>query len=277
MKSPFIIAEIGINHNGDLNLARKLINVAKQAGCDAVKFQKRDIDEVYSKEFLSSPRESPWGSTQGDQKRGLEFGVDAYREIDRICREHEIAWSASAWDRNSVVFLDQFPLSFNKIASAMISNTSVVNDIAERGIKTYISTGMSTYKMIDQAVEIFQKKNCEFELMHCVSLYPCEDSGCNLRQIEELKRRYGVPVGYSGHERGVTPSIVAAALGASVIERHITVDRTMYGSDQAASLEEEGLRRLVRDVRNVGEMLGSGAKEFGPEEQSVAEKLRYWE
>ena len=277
MKSPFIIAEIGINHNGDLSLAERLINIAKQSGCDAVKFQKRDINEVYSQEFLSSARESPWGQTQGDQKRGLEFGIDEYQEIGRICQEQEIAWSASAWDSNSVAFLDQFSLPFNKIASAMISNKSVVNDVAERGIKTYISTGMSTYEMIDQAVEIFQKNNCMFELMHCVSLYPCEDASCNLRQIEELRKRYEVPVGYSGHERGVTPSVVAAVLGASVIERHITVDRTMYGSDQAASLEEEGLRRLVRDVRNVGAMLGSGVKEFGLEEQGVAEKLRYWE
>jgi N-acetylneuraminate synthase len=277
MAQPFIIAEIGINHNGDLDIAKRLIEVAKRTGCDAVKFQKRDIEIVYTKEFLEGIRESPWGNTQADQKNGLEFGLAEYKEIADFCQQTGILWSASAWDQNSLSFLDDFNLSFNKIASAMVSNQKFLSAVAERRKHTYISTGMSTYEMLDEAVAIFSNKGCPFELMHCVSLYPCDDDECNLMQIPELCARYQVPVGYSGHEKGIIPSVIAASLGATAIERHITLDRTMYGSDQAASLEEEGLRRLVRDSQNVRAILGSGGKELGPEEKEVAKKLRYWE
>ena len=231
----FVIAEVGINHNGDMSVAKQLIDMAVDTGCDAVKFQKRTIDLVYTAEVLDASRESPWGNTQRDQKQGLEFTLEQYQEIDRYCRDNGILWSASAWDIPSLEFLDGFSPPFHKIASAMLTYRSFVEAVASKGRLTLVSTGMATIKIIDEVVEIFKSAGTPFVLLHTVSTYPSPESDLNLSMIHTLLERYKVPVGYSGHEPSVSPSIVAAALGATVIERHITIDRSMYGSDQAAS------------------------------------------
>jgi N-acetylneuraminate synthase len=270
----FIIAEIGINHNGDMSIAKQLIDVAIDAGADAVKFQKRTIDKVYTKEFLDAPRESPWGATQRAQKQGLELNAQQYKEIDGYCRDKGIEWFASAWDLESQRFLRQFELSHNKIASAMIVYEDLLREVALERRHTFISTGMSTAAEIDRAVEIFRKAACPFELMHCVSTYPMNDDDANLSRIQTLRERYSCPVGYSGHEVGLTVSIAAAALGISALERHITLDRAMYGSDQAASVEPDGFRRLVRAVRTVTRAMGNGAIDIQEKEVPIAVKLR---
>lgn len=272
--SLFIIAEIGINHNGDINIAKKLIDVAKDCGCDAVKFQKRTIELVYTKELLDSPRESPWGTTQREQKEGLEFGLEEYREIDRYCKEKGIEWFASAWDMESQKFLRPFKLKRNKVASAMIVWEDFLKEVASEGRYTYISTGMCEVKHIDRAVEIFREAKCPFELMHCVSVYPMEDEKANLLGIEALRSRYKCDVGYSGHEVGLAVSYGAVALGATSLERHITLDRAMYGSDQAASVEPNGLRMLVGAVRKIAIARGDGKIGMSPEELPIAKKLR---
>lgn len=273
--SIFIIAEIGINHNGDVEIAKQLIDVAKDAGADAVKFQKRTIDLVYSKEFLDSPRESPWGTTQREQKEGLEFGLEEYKEIDTYCKKKGIEWFASAWDIESVKFLRQFNLKYNKIASAMIVHEDLLKEVASEGKYTFISTGMSTVKEIDRAVDIFQKAACPFELMHCVSTYPMDDEDANLNRIKSLRDRYKCKIGYSGHEVGLAVSYAAVALGISSLERHITLDRAMYGSDQAASLEPNGLRMLIGGVRKIEKAMGDGRIDIiNPKEVPVAKKLR---
>ncbi len=272
--SIFIIAEIGINHNGDISLAKRLIDIASEAGCDAVKFQKRDIDLVYSKELLEAPRESPWGTTQGDQKKGLEFNEDDYRAIDQYCKKKDISWFASAWDKNSQKFLSNFNCKFNKIASAMIVDTDFLNLVAKEKKHTFISTGMTTYDDIDKAVDIFKKADCSFELMHTVSTYPMKDEDANLKMIETLKKRYLCNVGYSGHEVGLAVSYAAAALGVTSIERHITLDRAMYGSDQAASVQPAGLRQLVGGIRKIELALGDGIKRILEDEMPIAKKLR---
>tara|TARA_B100000579_G_C22779556_1_gene828517 strand:+ start:158 stop:991 length:834 start_codon:yes stop_codon:yes gene_type:complete len=272
--SIFFIAEIGINHNGDMNLCKQLIDAAKAAGCDSVKFQKRDIDLVYTKRYLESPRESPWGKTQRDQKKGLEFGKNEYDEIDIYCKENDIFWFASAWDNNSQLFLRQFDCKFNKVASAMIVNTSLLKLIAEEGKHTFISTGMSTYSDIDNAVQIFKEANCSFELMHTVSTYPINDKDANLLVINTLKEKYGCNVGYSGHEVGLAISYAAAAIGISSLERHITLDRSMYGSDQSASIEPAGLKQLVGAINKIEVAMGDGVKRFTDQEKEVAKKLR---
>lgn len=269
-----IIAEIGINHNGDLEIAQQLIDMAKDCGCDLVKFQKRTVEEVYTKEFLNSPRESPWGITQRDQKNGLEFDVLGYRVIDNHCRNRGISWFASAWDRTSLEFLSQFHLHYNKVASAMLAYPEFLRDVARQRKHTFVSTGMSTVGMLDEAVQIFREEGCPFELMHCVSIYPCPDDRANLRRIGHLRTRYNCPVGYSGHEAGVALSVAAAGMEITSLERHITLDRTMYGSDQSASLEPNGLRQLVESVRKVEHALGSGQIEMDPLELPIAAKLR---
>ena len=274
--SIFIIAEIGINHNGSLDIAKKLIDMAVDTGCDAVKFQKRTIDIVYSKEVLDTPRESPWGTTTREQKMGLEFGVEEYKEIDKYCKEKNIEWFASAWDVESQKFLRQFKCKYNKIASALLTHIPLLEEVASEKLHTFISTGMATFADIDKAVEIFKKHNCPFTLMHTVSVYPCPEEDLNLNMIHTLKEKYKCPVGYSGHETSPVPSIAAAAMGITALERHVTLDRTMYGSDQSASLEKRGLEILVTGVRSVEKSLGSGKKEFGEAEQKVASKLRYW-
>ncbi len=272
--SVFIIAEIGINHNGDIDICKKLIDVAVDAGCDAVKFQKRDINLVYTHDFLESPRESKWGNTQRDQKLGLEFNKDEYKEIDFYCKSKNIEWFASAWDLNSQNFLQQFDSKYNKIASAMITSIPLLEKVASEKKYTFISTGMSDYSMIDVAVDIFKDRGCPFELMHCRSVYPMNEKDANLRVIDTLRQKYSCNVGYSGHEPGLAISYAAAALGISSLERHITIDRSMYGSDQAASIEPQGLNQLVGAVRKISIGLGDGIKTFDNEEKEVAKKLR---
>jgi N-acetylneuraminate synthase len=272
----FIIGEIGINANGDIKIAKQLINMAKECGCDAVKFQKRTIDVVYTPEFLASYRESPWGTTQRAQKEGLEFGGKEYNAIERHCKDVDIAWSASAWDLQSQWFIRKYHCQFNKVASAMLTHIPLLNEIAHEKKQTFISTGMSNVEQIDFAVEIFKKAGCPFTLMHTVSTYPCKDGDCNIKMVSTLMERYKCPVGYSGHETGIIPSVLAVSLGATVIERHITLDRTMYGSDQAASLEKHGLELLVRDCRSVKQIMGDGIKNIIPAEEKTEKSLRYF-
>lgn len=270
----YIIAEIGINHNGDLNLAKKLIDVAVIAGCDAVKFQKRTVDKVYTKEYLDSPRVSPWGDTQRAQKEGLEFGKKEYDIIDAYCREKGIAWYASAWDIDSQRFLQQYDCKYNKVASAMLTNEELLEEIAKEGKYTFIATGMSTLEEIDLAVEIFEKHDCPYELMHCNSTYPMPSEDANLKLIKVLSDIYKCKVGYSGHEEGTLVSTCAVAAGASSIERHITLDKHMYGSDQKASIEPYELCKLVKDIRETEKIMGTGEKVLTAAEEEVKKKLR---
>lgn len=274
MKHVFVIAEIGINHNGDLNIAKKLIDWASLSGCDAVKFQKRTIDVVYTQEYLEKYRESPWGTTQRAQKEGLEFGKKEYDEIDAYCKDKGIEWFASAWDVDSQRFLQQYDLKHNKVASAMLVNDELLSMVADEGKYTFISTGMSNYDEIDHAVDVFKKKNCPFELMHCNSTYPMPKEEANLRMISVLRDRYHCNVGYSGHETGRIVSTSAVALGATSIERHITLDPTMYGSDQAASLHVKDLMRLIEDIRMIEMVLGNGDKRLTESELETRKKLR---
>jgi N-acetylneuraminate synthase len=273
----FIIAEIGINHNGDIKIAKQLIDLAKRCGCHAVKFQKRTINIVYPESVLNAPRESPWGTTTRQQKEGLEFGLPQYQEIDRYCREAGIEWFASAWDIESQKFLRQFNLRHNKVASAMITHPEFPDCVAGEKKPTFLSTGMCEWEQLDKTVAIFRKHGCPFTLMHTISVYPCPEEDLNLGLIPVLRERYKVPVGYSGHEVGPTPSIIAVAMGAVAIERHITLDRTMYGSDQAASLEERGLQIMVKGIHSCEITRGNGQKTYSQAEKGVAKKLRYWE
>ena len=271
----FIVAEIGINHNGDLNTAKKLIDIASVAGCDAVKFQKRSIEKVYSADILDSPRESPWGKTTRDQKNGLEFSLKQFSIINKYCKKKKISWYVSCWDIESQINMRRFKTKYNKIASAMLTHKELLETVAKEKKHTFISTGMSSLKNIDDAVKIFRKHKCPFELMHSHSSYPMSDDEANLRVIPFLSKKYKCKVGYSGHEIGsYNICIPAVVLGATSIERHITLDRTMYGSDQAASLEPNGLERLVRDVRSIEKILGDGKKRIWPSELPAQKKLR---
>ena len=272
--SIFIIAEIGINHNGDMKICKQLIDLASESGCDAVKFQKRDIESVYDKELLDGPRESPWGKTQREQKLGLEFDENQYQEIDKYCKEKNIEWFASAWDLKSQEFLRKFNCKYNKIASAMLVNEKLLRMVSEEKKHTFISTGLSTMDDIEKAVKIFRDNNCPFELMHCVSTYPMKDADANLRTIQTLKEKFNCNVGYSGHESGLTISYAAAALSISSLERHITLDRAMYGSDQAASLAPPGIRKIVPEIRKIEKALGDGIKRVIEDEVPIAKKLR---
>jgi N-acetylneuraminate synthase len=272
--SIFIVAEIGINHNGSMLICKELIDVAVDCGCNAVKFQKRDINKVYTQDFLNSPRKSPWGATQGEQKSGLEFGLDEYIEIDKYCKDKGIEWFASAWDLNSQIFLQQFDCKNNKIASAMIVYEELLRMVASEGKHTFISTGMSSLEDIQKAVNIFREKDCSFELMHTVSTYPMKVEDANLNMIKTLRNKFKCNVGYSGHEVGLSISYAAAAMGISSLERHITLDRTMYGSDQSASVELGGLRQLVEAVRKIELAMGDGVKRITDDEKSIAKNLR---
>jgi N-acetylneuraminate synthase len=273
--SLFLIAEIGINHNGDLKIAKELIKNAADAGFDAVKFQKRTIDIVYTQEFLAGPRESPWGTTQREQKEGLEFSLSDYREIDQFCKELGIEWSASAWDVESQKFLQQFNLSFNKVASPMLGHKPLLRMIAQEQKRTFISTGMSTMEEIDEVVRIFRDARCPFELMHCNSTYPMAEDDANLLCIQTLKDRFQCPVGYSGHESSLLKvCITAVTLGATSIERHITLDRAMYGSDQAASIEVSALPAFVETIRKIPKLIGNGNKALSDKEMETRKKLR---
>lgn len=270
-----IIAEIGINHNGNLELAKKLIDLSVEAKVDIVKFQKRSIERVYSKDILDSPRESPWGTTTREQKEGLEFGEHQYDEIDKYCKNKNIQWFASAWDLESLEFLKKYNSQYSKIASAMIVDLNFLKQVAKEKKYTFISTGMSNLEQITNAVKIFCDEGCEFELMHCVSTYPMRPEHANLQIINQLKNHFKCDVGYSGHESGISISIAAAAIGATTIERHITLDRTLYGSDQAASIERRGLVDLVNCIRK--NELAFGNEKIGfilDEEKQIAKKLR---
>ena len=268
----FITAEIGINHNGDLKLAKKLISAAAASGCDAVKFQKRTIEVVYTPEELAKPRESPFGTTNGDLKRGLEFGKDEYAEIDQFCRSLDMMWFASCWDEGSVDFIEQFAPPCYKIASACLTNDNLLRYHKSLGRPIILSTGMSTMEQIDHAVEILGHEN--LILMHCMSTYPAKIEELNLKVIPRLIERYDMPVGYSGHEVGLYTTLAAVVLGACAVERHITLDRAMWGSDQAASVEPHGIARLVKDIRAVETAMGDGVKRVYESEIPVMRKLR---
>jgi N-acetylneuraminate synthase len=268
----YLIGEIGINHNGSIELAKNLIATAKNAGWNAVKFQKRTIDIVYTAEELAKPRESPFGETNGDLKRGLEFGLERYSKINEFCEETEIPWFASCWDEPSVDFIEQFSVPAYKIASASLTDDALLKRTRKTGKPIMLSTGMSTYQEVDHAVDILGKE--DLILIHTCSAYPSHYPELNLRMIPELRKRYGVPVGYSGHETGIPSSVAAAAIGACVVERHITLDRSMWGSDHAASLEPSGITRLARDIRLVEQSMGDGVKRVEEREIAVMKKLR---
>ena len=274
MKKTFIIAEIGINHNGDLDITKTLIKKAAEIGCDAVKFQKRTIDSVYTEEELDRPRESPWGTTNRQQKLGLEFEKEEYDQIDSYCKEFGIHWFASAWDLESQKFLKQYDLKYNKIASALLTHTELLEMVADEGKYTFISTGMSTMEQIKTAVDIFRTKNCPFELMHCNSTYPMKNEDANLLVINTLREAFRCDVGYSGHETGRIVSVAAVTMGATSLERHITLDRTMFGSDQAASIEVADFARLLEDVETVHRALGTSEKFVHDSEVPIMNKLR---
>ena len=271
----FITAEIGINHNGSMKIAKELIDVASTAGCDAVKFQKRNVEKVYSKKVLDSYRESMWGTTTREQKFGLEFSEKQYSKIDQYCKKKKILWYVSCWDVGSQIQMRKFKTKYNKVASAMLTHKKLLETIAEEGKYTFISTGMSTMKDISKAVKIFKTHNCSFELMHSHSAYPMPPHEANLKMIQTLRKKFKCKVGYSGHEiSSYSICLAAALLGATSIERHITLDRSMYGSDQAASLEPPGLIRLVRDIRELDFILGDGKKIIWDSELPAQKKLR---
>ena len=270
-----LIAEIGINHNGDVKIAKKLIDLAKDANFDCVKFQKRDVDVVYSKEILDAPRESPWGNTQRDQKAGLELSMKDYKIIDNYCKSKKIPWYLSCWDVGSQISMRKFKTKYNKIASAMLVHEKLLQTVAEEKKHTFISTGMSTIKDIENAVKIFQDYKCPFELMHSHSSYPMAIEEANLNLITTLRKKFKCDVGYSGHESlSDLVCITAVILGATSIERHITLDRAMYGSDQAASLGPQGLFRLVQDLRKLTKLYGDGKKRIWDSEKPAMKKLR---
>jgi N-acetylneuraminate synthase len=268
----YVIAEIGINHNGDVDLAKRLISVAIAAGCDAVKFQKRTVDVVYSAEELARPRESPFGTTNGDLKHGLELDYYAYQEIDAYCRTSKITWFASCWDEKSVDFIQRFNVPCFKIASASLTDDNLLRHVRATGKPIILSTGMSTIEEIDHAVDVLG--NDDLILLHACSAYPAYYEELNLRAIPKLRERYALPVGYSGHETGIPSSVAAVVLGACCVERHITMDRAMWGSDHAASLEPNGISRLVRDIRLVEQSMGDGVKRVFDREQPIIQKLR---
>jgi len=281
----FVIAEVGINHNGNLDFAKKLIKMAKDCGCDAVKFQKRNVRKVIPKAMWDVLKETPDGIVPYiDYKESLEFGKASYDEIYRYCKKLKIDWFASAWDLDSQKFLDEYNLKYNKIASPMLTYKPLLRHVARKGKKTFISTGMSIWENIDNAVDIFTRKECPYVLMHCVGLYPCPINKLNLNVITELKKKYyyekriySAEIGYSSHSPGVLDTSLAVLLGAKYIEVHITLDRAMWGSDQAASLEKKGLELTVKNARLIDDFLGSGKKELVNEELKIARKLRYWE
>ena len=271
----FVTAEIGINHNGSMKIAKELIDIASAAGCNAVKFQKRNVEKVYSKKVLDSYRESMWGTTTREQKFGLEFSEKQYSEIDQYCKKKKILWYVSCWDVGSQIQMQKFKTKYNKVASAMLTHKKLLETIAEEGKYTFISTGMSTMKDISKAVKIFKTHNCPFELMHSHSAYPMPPHEANLKMIQTLRKKFKCKVGYSGHEiSSYSICLAATLLGATSIERHITLDRSMYGSDQAASLEPPGLIRLVRDIRELDFILGDGKKIIWDSELPAQKKLR---
>jgi len=271
----FITAEIGTNHVGSIDIAKKIIDVAVETGCDAVKFQKKDVENIYSKEFLDAYLESPWGTTQRSMRLNREFSLEQFKEIDGYCRTKKIEWYVSCWDTKSQIEMRQFNIKYNKVASAMLTHEKLLHLIAEERKHTFISTGMSTIDDVEKAVNIFKKHDCPFELMHTNSSYPSTLDEANLYVISELQKKFKCKVGYSGHEKSAyLVCVCAVMLGATSIERHVTIDRTLYGHDQAASLEPLGLRRLVRDIRTVDKILGDGKKIVWDSELETMKKLR---
>jgi len=276
-KSPFLIAEIGINHNGSVELAKKLINLSKKYNFDAVKFQKRDLDICIPEKQKGQIRNTPWGEiTYLDYKKKIEFNEKEFQEINNYCKKIKIDWFCSAWDANSLKFLKKFKSKYNKVASAMVTNLNLLNLIAKEKKLTFISTGMSSMKDIVKAIKIFRKNKCDFVLMHCVSNYPCQEEDLNLNVILTLKEKFKCKIGYSGHESSVSPSYAAWFLGADYIERHITLDRSMYGTDQSASLSEPGISLLTSTLSKFSFMLGNGKKIITNEEKKLIPKFRYW-
>ncbi len=276
-KKPFLIAEIGINHNGSVQTAKKLIDMAKKYNFDSVKFQKRDPDISTPEDQKLKMRDTPWGYISYlDYKKKIEFGLKEFKEIDEYCKKIGIMWFASSWDINSQNFLKRFKCKFNKIASSMVTNHKLLEVIAKEKKHTFISTGMSDLKDIEATIKIFKKFKCKFTLLHCVSTYPCKEEDLNLNMIPVLKKKYKCPIGYSGHEPSVSPSIIAAVLGAEVIERHITLDRSMWGTDQSASLAPEGLKNLNNILSKIPQILGDGKKKFLSDEKLMLKKFKYW-
>ncbi len=268
----FIIAEIGINHNGSMDICKKLIDVAVIAGCDAVKFQKRTVDIVYTPEELAKPRENPFGPTNGDLKRGLEFGKEQYQEIDQYCKSKKILWFTSCWDEKSVDFMEAFNPPCYKIASASLTDDNLLFYHKKTGRPIILSTGMSTMEQIQHAVNILGEE--KLIILHCTSTYPSKPQELNLNVIQTLKKQFKCPIGYSGHEVGLSTTIAAAAMGACIVERHITLDRAMWGSDQAASVEPQGFMKMVRDIRTNEEAMGNGVKMVYESEKPILTKLR---
>ena len=278
LKKPFLIGEIGINHNGSLKLAKKLIELASESGFDAVKFQKREPDISTPENQKYKLRQTPWGEiTYLDYKKKIEFGHKEFKEINKFCKKKKIIWFASAWDTVSQKFIRKYNLKFNKIASAMLTNLNLIEKVAEEKKLTFISTGMSTLKDIEKAIKIFKKKKCKYVLMHCVSTYPCPIENLNLKMILQLKNRFKCEVGYSGHESSVSPSIIAYMLGARYIERHITLDRSMWGTDQAASLSESGMKNLSNILNKSALVIGDGIKRLPKQEKEMLKKFKYWQ
>ncbi len=276
-KKPYLIAEIGINHNGSIKLAKKLIDLAKKYNFDAVKFQKRNPEISTPNIQKDQIRNTPWGTmTYLNYKKKIEFGINEFNEIDKYCRKIKIEWFCSPWDIDSVKFLRKFKLKKNKIASAMITNLNLLEAVAKEKKFTLISTGMSSMKDISNAIKIFKKNKCKFALMHCVSTYPCPEEDLNLTMIKTLKNKFKCDVGYSGHESSVSPSIAAWVLGANYIERHITLDRSMYGTDQSASLSEQGMSQISNILSRMPKILGNGIKKITADEKKLSQKFKYW-
>lgn len=254
-----------------------MIDLAKNSGFDAVKFQKRNPDISTPENQKLKIRNTPWGDiTYLDYKKKIEFGLREYKEIDRYCKKLKILWFASAWDIESLKFLKRFKLKYNKVASAMLTNLDLVKAIAKEKKLTFISTGMCTMQDIQKTINIFKKNKCKFVLMHCVSQYPCPEEKLNLKMILTLKEKFKCDVGYSGHEKTVSPSIFAYFLGANYIERHITLDRSMWGTDQAASLSKDGMINLTNILKKSFITVGDGRKKISKEEKEMLKKFKYW-
>ena len=278
IKKPFLIAEIGINHNGSVKIAKKLIDLAAKYNFDAVKFQKRNPDISVPEKDKNKIRPSPWGNiTYLNYKKKIEFGLKEFRQIDKYCKKKKILWFASPWDIESNIFLNKFKLKYNKVASAMLTNIPLLQNIAKTKRMTFISTGMSNISDISKAIKIFKKNKCKFALLHCVSAYPCPVDKLNLKSIITLKKKFRCEVGYSGHEASVSPTIMAYALGANIIERHITLDRSMWGTDQSASLSEQGIQNLTSAIRKLSLALGDGKKLLSKDDRNLLKKFKYWD
>jgi N-acetylneuraminate synthase len=276
-KIPFMIAEIGINHNGSIKIAKQLIDLAKKYDFQAVKFQKRDPNICVPEFQKKLIRSTPWGEmTYLDYKKKIEFNYSQFKELTSYCKKVKIDIFCSAWDKNSQKFIRKLRFKYNKVASAMLTNIDLITDIAKEKKHTFISTGMSNYNDITKAIKIFKKFKCKFTILHCVSSYPCQSEDLNLSLIQTLKKKYKCKIGYSGHEDTVSPSIIAYLLGAEVIERHITLDRSMWGTDQSASLSEEGIRNLMTIIKKIPEMIGNGKKKINNDEKKMLKKFKYW-